>query len=60
MSDGLGMDHDDLGHTLKDPRPSTSSMMDIDSQQLVGDGFGGSGFGRKFLFEIIIDELQIM
>lgn len=38
----------DIDHTLEEPMPGTSrSMMDIDSHQLMDDGFGGNGFGRK-------------
>lgn len=44
------IEQNDLDHrSMKDPVPSTSrSMLDIESQNLVGDdGFGSSGFGRK-------------
>lgn len=47
MNDDIGSE--DLDHTLKEPMPGTSrSLMDIDSHQL-DDGFGGNGFGRKFV-----------
>lgn len=59
MHDDLGSE--DLDHTLKEPMPGTSrSLMDIDSHQLVDDGFGGTGFGRKFLQRnalIVIDQM---
>lgn len=47
MNDDLGAG--DMDHTLKEPMPGTSrSMMDIDTHQLVDDGFGGNGFGREY------------
>lgn len=36
-------------HTMKEPIPGTSrTMSDMDAQMIADDGFGGSGFGRKF------------
>lgn len=46
------LEQNDLEHrSVKDPVPSTSrSMLDLESQNLVGDdGFGSSGFGRKLI-----------
>lgn len=48
MSDSLHIGHDDEDHTLKEPGASTSrSLMDVDGQPLVGDGYGDAGFGSK-------------
>lgn len=44
------MEQSDMGNTMKEPMPGTSrSMLELDSQHLIGDdGFGGGSFGREF------------
>lgn len=46
INDELDLDE----RTLKEPIAGTSrSMQDLDSSQMItDDGFGGSGFGRKY------------